>query len=197
VADRTELLARVAADLRSLHARWALVGALAVGIRSEPRFTRDIDIAVAVDSDADAEKLVFALGEHNYQVLASVEHESANRLATIRLAPSHVDAGTAVVDLLFASSGIEPEIVEAADDLEALRGVSVPVASTGHLIALKLLSADDQRPYDLGDLQALLEVASDDDLETARYAVRLITERGYSRGRDLVKALDDAIARFS
>jgi hypothetical protein len=152
---------------------------------------------MAVDGDPEAERVVFALLERNYQVVASIEHESAGRLATVRLVPSDEDTTTAVLDLLFASSGIEPEIVEAADDLEALPSVHAPVASTGHLIALKLLSVDEQRPYDLGDLHALLAASMDDDLQAARQAVHLITERGYNRGRDLTKALDDAIARFS
>lgn len=43
------------------------------------------------------------------------------------------------MDLLFASSGIEHEIVAAADPLEVLPDLTVPVARTGHLIALKPL----------------------------------------------------------
>jgi len=36
-----------------------------------------------------------------------------------------------VTDVLFASCGIEPEIVVAATDLEMVGGLMVPVASTG------------------------------------------------------------------
>jgi hypothetical protein len=142
VTDGGELLARISADLRGLGARWALVGAVAVAIRSEPRFTRDIDIAVAVDTDVDAERLVSALGERSYDVVSSVEHESAQRLATVRLVPTAADATTT-----------------------------------------------------LGDLHALIEVATPVDIEAARQAVRLITDRGYNRSRDLDEALDSAIAR--
>jgi hypothetical protein len=48
-------------------------------------------------------------------------------------------AGTssAFIDLLFANSGIEDEIVRRADRLEVLPDVFMPVASIGHLIALK------------------------------------------------------------
>ena len=35
--------------------RWALVGGVAVGARAEPRTTRDVDIAVDVVDDTDAE----------------------------------------------------------------------------------------------------------------------------------------------
>ena len=59
------------------------------------------------------------------------------RLATAGLR-SRVPGGI-IVDLLFASSGIEPEITAAAEVLTVARGLRMPVARTGHLIALKLL----------------------------------------------------------
>ena len=39
----------------------AVVGGIAVSVRTEPRFTRDIDFAVAVESDADAETYLVAM----------------------------------------------------------------------------------------------------------------------------------------
>jgi predicted nucleotidyltransferase len=90
--------------------------------------------------------------------------------------------------LLFASSGIEREVVESAGALRVLEGIEVPVATVGHLIALKVLSRDDvKRPQDLVDLRALLKVASAFDLNQAREAMALIAERGYARGRDLIR----------
>lgn len=94
------------------------------------------------------------------------------RLATIRLASPVGTDDDVVVDLLFASSGIEAEIVKAAETIEIVPGLAVPVASTGHLIALKLLSRDDEtRPQDLADLRALRDTATASDLATAREAV--------------------------
>jgi len=91
----------------------------------------------------------------------------------------------AVVDLLFASCGIEPEIAEAAEAIEILPGFVVPVATTAHLIAMKLLARDDdQRPQDGSDLRALVEAASDNDIEDVRDAIALIT-----RNRDLAAEL--------
>jgi predicted nucleotidyltransferase len=126
--------------------------------------------------------------------LATVEQESLDRLATARLvAPSETEAGV-VVDLLFASSGIEREVVQAAERLEVLPELSVPVAQTGHLIALKLLSRDDDtRPQDLVDLRALLAEAHEGDLELARQAVGQVADRGFHRGRDLARLLRELI----
>lgn len=42
--------------LTDLGSRFAVVGGLAVSARTEPRFTRDADVCVAVHSDAEAEE---------------------------------------------------------------------------------------------------------------------------------------------
>lgn len=51
---------------------------------------------------------------------------------------------------------------------------------------MKLLARDDaRRPNDLADLNALLAVATADDLELAWAAVTTIAERGFNRDREL------------
>ena len=100
------------------------------------------------------------------------------------------------IDLLFASSGIEPEIVAAADELAVLEEVTVRAASRAHLIAMKVLARDDRhRSQDFDDLRALLAEASDDDLNRVREAFVLVEARGYNRGRklseDLIRAIRD------
>jgi len=50
-----ESAAKVVQDLRELGYGCALVGGLAVGVRARPRTTLDVDFAVAVQSDAEAE----------------------------------------------------------------------------------------------------------------------------------------------
>ncbi len=183
-------LRRIASDLQRHHRRWALVGGFAVSARAEPRFTRDIDAAVMVENDADAEGLVRALIADGYELLAAVQQDETGRLATVRL--SSPPGGEVVVDLLFASSGIEPEIARSAEPTEIVPGLTLPIATTGHLIALKLLARDDQsRPQDLADLRALRAVATPEDLAAADRAARLISSRGFNRGRDLTAALKE------
>ena len=186
-----DILHAAARDLADLRLGWALVGGLAVSARTEPRFTRDIDLALAVPGDTGAEQAVAALQRRGYRIHALVEQMAANRLATARILPAGEDEVGIVLDVLFASSGIEPEIVEAAEALEILSGLRVPVAGVGHLLALKLLSRDDRtRPQDRVDLAALLRVATRTDLEKARRAVALIHTRGFQRDRDLARDLE-------
>jgi predicted nucleotidyltransferase len=175
----------IAAALDRRAVGYALVGGLAVAVRAEPRLTRDADIAVAVPTDAEAEALILALRGDGFEPFAAVEHTLAGRLATIRLARD-VDDG-AVTDLLFASSGIEGEIVQQATRVEVLPGLELPVATVGHLIVMKVLARDDRsRPADADDLVGLAAVASDSDWAEAERAAHLVVARGFHRGRDLV-----------
>jgi hypothetical protein len=183
----------IATELGRRGRKWALVGGLAVSARAEPRFTRDIDLALVVADDADAEALVRALVDCGYRVTASLEQESVGRLATVRLeAPGEGPEGV-VVDLLFASSGIEPELVRAADVLEVFPGLSIGVARGGHLLALKVLSKSTSRPQDAVDIAALLRQADAADIQEARETCDLIVRRGYGRGRDLPRLFEDEL----
>ena len=186
-------LRMLVSDLLGNGASFALVGGLAVSVRAEPRLTRDADVAVSVDDDEEAETIVHGMVEAGYRPVVVLEQYVVDRLATVRLI--HRDRPDVVVDLLFASTGIEPEIVEEAETLEVLPNLVVPVAVTGHLIAMKLLARDDRlRPTDADDLQALASLANDGDWTAARQAVQLITERGFDRGRDLASALGDLMS---
>ena len=185
-----EALRRAVADLRAEGARFALVGGLAVSAWAEPRLTRDADLAVSVAGDAEAEALVHRLHGRGYRVGALVEQEHVGRLATARLLDG-AESGL-FVDLLFASSGVEPELVEHAVEVALVTDLVVPVASVGYLIALKLLARDDRmRPNDADDLASLSAVALEADWAEATSAVELIEQRRYHRGRDLSLALNN------
>jgi hypothetical protein len=113
------------------------------------------------------------------------EGDPRYRLATIRLlAPGEPEGGIGI-DLLFASSGVESEIVAAAEPLEILPGVALPVIRTGHLLALKVAG----RPKDMEDARLLIRQMRVADFREAREALELISRRGFDRGRDLVMEL--------
>ena len=186
-------LRSVAVDLSELEVPWAVVGGFAVSARTEPRFTRDIDVAVTVADDEGAESVVRRLGTRGYRVVMLSEQDAVGGLATARLVPPGPGEDI-VVDILFASSGIEPEIVAGATQMELIAGLVVPVALVGHLIAMKLLARDDDtRPQDRSDLVALRASATVADLRLAEQTIDLIDARGFGRGRDLRAALLELI----
>jgi len=189
VTSVEEALRRSVADLSTVvQTRWALVGGLAVSARTVPRFTKDLDFAVAVASDAEADGVVHGLQSRGYQPLEIHEQDYVKRLSGVRLVHQASDVA---VDLLFASSGIEGEVVASADRLEVLPGLTAPVATTAHLIALKILAGRNQ---DLTDLGYLIPAASSEGLDAARNAVKLIQARGFNRGQDVVADLESLIA---
>lgn len=64
-------LRQIVADLeRSSHA-FALVGGFAISARTEPRFTRDVDLVVSVVDDAAAEALLDGLARLGDSLVAS------------------------------------------------------------------------------------------------------------------------------
>ncbi len=189
-----DALGRALTDLRDLGSEAALVGGLAIAVRVDPRFTRDVDLAVAVEDDTGAEAVIRGLLSRGYGVLAIVEQDATGRLATARLAmPGQGEHGV-VLDLLFATVGIEREVVAASSNVELIPGLTMPVAQVGHLLAMKLLSRGDDRPLDQADIDALLRVADEAELRRLGDAVRMITARGCDRGRDLEAALEALLA---
>jgi len=174
-------LAAICQELVRRGRRFALVGGLAVSVRAEVRFTRDVDLVVLVADDSEAESLTYELRSAGYSAVASVEHETRHRLSTVRLmSPSGVK-----VDLLFASSGIELEIVERATPVDFGSAGTVPVACAEELLAMKILSMTDTRLQDRIDAQRLLQFTPDLDVSIVREHLGRITARGYAREQDL------------
>jgi hypothetical protein len=195
-ADQPRLLRvlrAVAGVLEESNAQWALVGGLAVSVRVEPRFTRDIDLAVAVADDERAESLIREFAAAGFRLVMSLEQEALGRLATVRLLPPRETEDGIVVDVLFASSGIEPEICRDAEPLEMTPGVIVPVAQAGHLFALKVLAEAPDRPQDAVDLRALARALPSIERTRARAALARITALGAHRG----KRLEDEFHRWA
>lgn len=167
----------------------AVVGGVAVSARAEPRFTRDLDFAVAVANDDEASDYVFRVRQHGYEIVSALEQTKQQRLSTIRLRRG---GRGPIVDLLFAACGIEVEIVQAAEPIEIARDLVADVAQVGHLIAMKLISRDPKRrPRDQQDLVDLARVADEHEWERAEAAIHLVDQRGFSRGRDLRAGLDE------
>ena len=192
MTELLQLLQRVAADLNRLEVRWALVGGMAVSARTRPRFTHDLDFAIAVASDEEAEAVVRSLITEGYQMPSVFEQTKAGRLSVIRTHPPY--SRQYFVDFLFASCGIEPEIIEDATPLKVSRGVSVPAAQISHLIAMKTISFSRRRKQDGIDLEVLIETATASEIEHAQRLVALMVERGFQQKVDLKRRLQRLIS---
>jgi predicted nucleotidyltransferase len=144
-SDHAQVAQRLLADLGRCGARCALVGGFAFSVRVKPRSTKDVDFSVAVASDGEAEQLIRALLQRGYRHGALLENIDVGRLATVRLFLPGSVSREPEADLLFATCGIEPEVVANATQLQIDSIGKVAVARVGHLIAMKCLSTSSWR----------------------------------------------------
>lgn len=183
------LLKRIAADLNAADIPFAVVGGLAVGARAEPRFTADVDVALSVVDDTEAEKVISRIIHLGYRPIMELDQDAVGRLATMRLvAPSDkafIEEGRPIVDVICATCGIEQELVGDATIAPLFPGIQLPTATVPYLIAMKLLSESDQRMKDRWDLQSLFGVALADDVAMVPSLIDLMVQRGYGRDMDL------------
>lgn len=180
--------------LTNLGVRFAVVGGIAVSFQAIERLTKDLDLAVAVEDDSVAQVIVHEFSQLGYLIDDVFEHEVTRRMATVRMiSPGE---NPMYVDFLFATSGIENEIVDTSEEGHLFSNINARVARVPSLIALKVLSARESRMRDIVDLQSLFEVASPQDIAEARQLLDLITERGYNRSKDLQKDLNGYIEQF-
>ncbi len=189
-ASPEAVLGDIAARLAQLGRPFALVGGLAVSLRAEVRFTRDVDLAITAADDADVEQLVHTLGDVGYFPVATVEHLERQRLSTVRLASS----SGVVVDLLAASSGIEAEVVARATRIDFGEIGEIPVARAEELLAMKVLSMTPRRLQDRIDAVNLVLMNEQLDLDAVRENLAEITRRGFHRDQDLLAKLTEVLA---
>lgn len=187
--DKARRAAELVRTLATLGHASALVGGLAVSVRTRERFTKDVDFAVAVASDREAEQLAYSMQRAGFQLVFVIEQEAQGVIATVRFRHPEDEGTDPTVDLLCGATGIEREIVHGSTLVRIAEGTSIPIARIPHLIAMKVLSESPNRDQDRSDLRALIRVASSSELDEAKQAVALIEERGYHRDKDLQAAL--------
>ncbi len=181
--------------LQSRKIAYALIGGLAVSFRTLERFTKDIDLAVAVESDLRAEEIVREMRLYGYQVHSLLEQTKHGRITTVRL--TKATAQGVLIDLLFASSGIESEVAADSEPIEIFPSLFIRTATLPSLLALKVLAADpNSRPQDAIDIKHLLLDATTGDLMRTEDLLRLIELRGYHRGKNLLNDFADFKVRF-
>jgi len=185
-------LRRITGDLNQAGVSWCLVGGLGTSVYVEPRTTKDIDVVVSVTGQEQADNLKDLLLSKGYTNPQILMHTAPTRRMGWRVFIPPSKEASIPLDLLVAACGIEKEIVASATTIEILPGLSLPVASLGHLIAMKVLSQNAlDRLQDRVDLLALLRNATEQDRIVVEHSLKEIRARGFSEGRDLVAELHE------
>lgn len=189
-------LRRIATDMNQSGFGWCLVGGLAASVYAEPRTTKDVDVAVSVSGEGDLLQLLEFLKARGYSKPQVLMHVSPTRRMGWRvLLPASSAGNFTPLDLLSSACGIEVEIVSRSKKIELLPGLTLPVASLGDLIAMKILSQNSaDRIQDRADVLALLRSASPDDRQVAQDALTHIAQSGLAAGRDLASDFAELLA---
>lgn len=177
-ALKEQLFASLREAIRALKAAeipFAVVGGLAVGVRAEPRVTRDLDLVVPVADDTDGEAKLLALQRRGFAI-ESVFERRGGRLSTVRT--THPVAPEVLVDFLLSNCLIEAEIVEEAALETVAPGARCLVAQSWHLLAMKVLA---NRKKDQADIQVLIEGSTPTTVRRAREALDLMQLRAPHR----------------
>lgn len=176
--------------------KYALVGGLAVSFRALERATKDIDIAIATKDDTEAENLVLSLQSLGFHPATLLENKRQKKISTVRLLSAEFPG--VYLDLLFTTSGIESEVVQTAEPVEVLPGLTVQLASRSSLLAMKVLSSTSKhRRQDLIDIDNLFAEATTEEINQAKSLVSLIQERGFNHQLDLLALFDRLFSEFN
>lgn len=168
-SELEETFAGLLADLRdaleALAVPWMLVGGLAVGAWTEPRGTKDIDLAIALPAPSDP--VAAALDRLGLRVFRGALDQAVDG-GSVRLRLEREGRPRLVVDLLCAGTEFEREALARRRTL-ALFDVEIPIASPDDLLVFKLVAG---RPQDLADIDRMLRhgVAPQDVAHVRRWA---------------------------
>jgi hypothetical protein len=140
---------------KSLGIRPILFGGLAVNVRSQGRFTDDVDLILDA-SESRAAEIIAAFKQ------AGLEMTDKSEVRLARDAMANARLGDTRIDILLPCDPLTQAVVREATDHE-LDGEVVGVARPEELILMKLIA---RRANDIADIQALL-VCNRDQLDFA------------------------------
>jgi hypothetical protein len=144
----TNAIAGIAALFEAARVPYVIIGAHAVNIWLEPRFTADVDVTVQAGS-AEIFRLKTALAEHNFTITCEYG-------ATLPSGPDFVrftsPDSAVVVEIQAAKTNFQQEVIRRATTERGVR-----VATPEDLIVMKLIA---DRPKDAIDLSGLVRLPS-------------------------------------
>ncbi len=144
-----EAFKRIVAELAAKDVRYALVGGVAMAFYTEPRFTRDIDILVAVDDFRQAKGI---LEKDGYVESASPWTFRNPAMELHRFIKTVAPEDDMIIDLLIAKDEETRGVIQNAVEAESEEG-SVMLAGKNDLIRLKRARGSKQDEADIERLE--------------------------------------------
>lgn len=161
----------------------ALIGGLAVGLRSRPRLTQDIDVLMWSEDPPDEAFLEAAksFGFHP-RISDALEFAKKNQVLLLK----HVPSG-APLDIALGFLPFEGELFQRSELLPIASGVPLPVATAEDLLIMKVISG---RPRDWVDAEFLIETNPDiDRARVERWSEEYLEALGVMERLERLKSL--------
>lgn len=148
VEEWSEVIRAVGDTIRTLGGQGALIGGIAVSLRSIPRYTADVD-ALFWKGEHTAEEILKVIVSQGLQPRATDPIKFA---AQTQVFPLTYQTSGVKVDFILASLPFEQEAIERSESM-SVAGYEIRVLSAEDLVIMKLVAG---RPSDIGDVTSLL-----------------------------------------
>lgn len=143
-----ELIKRIAAALGFEDIPYMIIGGQAVLYYGEPRFTKDIDITLGVDTSAIG-KILSLTSKLKLTILVNNTEDFVNKTMVL---PT-VDSSTGIrIDFIFSYSAYERQAIKRAKSVK-FDDTQVSIASLEDVIIHKIIAG---RPRDIEDVKTIL-----------------------------------------
>jgi predicted nucleotidyltransferase len=148
---------RLVRALDSASAPYAIIGGVAVAIRSVPRFTNDVDAVLWVGEDA-WEAFLRNLEHHGFTTRATnpIEFAKLHRLLLL------TDEDGVQVDLSLGALPFEQEMIRNAEPIEIAPGLIASIATPECLVVMKAVA---WRTKDIQDIREIVSINDELDRE--------------------------------
>jgi len=158
----------LAAWLEAEKIPYAIIGGVAVAIVAQPRMTKDIDVAISLDSGRLESFLETASAFHlGPRINDAADFARRQQVVLLEHQPTSIN-----VDLTLAAIEFDYELIARARTL-VVGPLNLNVATPEDLIITKAVA---HRPRDVADIESILNIEQNVDQERIRHWVRRFAE---------------------
>jgi len=153
--DFIKVMEKVTSQLDAAGVRYALIGGFAMALRGVQRATIDMDFILMLEDWEKADLILQSAGYIRAYKSENVSHYMAK------------DDALGRIDLLHAFRGPTLGMLDRADQIEVVEGLSLPVVHAEDIIGLKIqaaVNAPQRATADWADIQIILETSGENGL---------------------------------
>lgn len=126
---------------------YVLIGGIALQWWGEPRFTRDVDVTILVNSGDEKKVIKKILTCFSPRITDALEFALKNRICLVKTKDGYE------IDISLGIPGYEEEVIKRAVECKLEKGYAVKICSAEDLIIYKAVAG---RHQDIGDIEGII-----------------------------------------